>query len=173
MKIITLVFGTCILFLNSSYGQYYLKDDFTFIHDSDRTPQQYFTNYIDINSLNFDFKREFDASQEGFPIRGQLELVLSAKNSGPYIHEQLQKGTLTTKFEIAIPEVTALGTNIPLLFYQFENVRITSYSDNYSNDGRFIRITVVYDKYVYFYKSKDGTITKTIGWDFVNQRDYP
>lgn len=168
MKKIAFVFGTYILFLNSSFGQtlkYYLKDDFNFIHGSDRSSRENFSNYVEIESLNFDLSREVKSP---IPNRGQLELVLSAKKSGRHFHEQLFKDNLITKLEIATAPTNATK---PISFYQFENIKVTRYNDN--NDARFIKITVLYDKYVYFYKSPDGKIAKTIGWDFINQSVYP
>lgn len=119
MKKIAFVFGTCILFLTSSYGQHYLKDEFSFIHDSVRSLQVNFLNFIKIESLNFDFKREFYNSHSSASDHGQLELVLSASNSGPYIHTQLYNGSVIPKFEIAVAEFPAGSTPKPVLFYQF------------------------------------------------------
>lgn len=167
MKKIAFVFGTGILFLNSSYSHYYyLKDDFSFIHGSDRSGRENFTNYLKIESLNFDFSKQ---AKNSIPNNGQLELVLSAKNLGQNIYEQLINNHLITKLEIASGLSNATR---PISFCQFENIKVTSYNDNY-NDVGFIKITVLYDRYVYFYISTDGNTTKNIGWDFVNECVYP
>lgn len=167
MKKIAFVFGTGIMFMTSSYGQYYyLKYDFSLRHGSDPSGRANYTDYIEIESLNFDFSRK---PENSIPNKGRLELVLSAKNLGLYLYEQLINNHLITKFEIASSQSNSTR---PISFCQFENIKVTSYNDNY-NDVGFIKITVLYDKYVYFYKSQDGKTTKNIGWDFVNQSVHP
>lgn len=155
------------MFLDSSYGQYYyLKYDFNLRHGAGQSDRANFTNYIEIESLNFDFSRK---PENSIPNKGQLELVLSAKCLGSYLYEQLINDHLITKFEIASSQSNSTR---PISFCQFENIKVTSYNDNY-NDVGFIKITVLYDKYVYFYKSQDGKMTKNIGWDFAKQSVYP